>query len=230
MTSHRLSTSITSPLASLGPVGSDSAADMRVFDRPSTTDSTASSSAGGVSKASIESLIARHYTGLRSLISRRTGDPNIAADLVNEAVCTTWEKWQNGQIERPEQIVGYIFQVAINLLRNHRRRAAGRLETRINTGQYEAVAGGEKPAEHGIEDQMAERVKKLIRSMPTERDRLVLVRFYLQEEDKLTICRELGLDSLQFDKVLHRARLRLRGLLEAQGVKRSDLFSVLVLM
>ncbi|HEY2591447.1 MAG TPA: hypothetical protein VGI35_07635, partial [Steroidobacteraceae bacterium] len=65
------------------------------------------------------------------------------------------------------------------------------------------------------------------REMGSERDRGVLVRFYLEEDDKETICRDLQLTPLQFDKVLHRARRRLRTLLEASGARRSDFVCIL---
>src|SRR4030095_3959202 len=73
-----------------------------------------------VNKSTIESLIQQNYAGLRLLLRRRTGDPEVAADLLNEAICITWEKWQESKIERPEEIAGYIFQVELNLLRNRR--------------------------------------------------------------------------------------------------------------
>ena len=72
-------------------------------------------------RAAVECLIAKQYTGLRLLIQRRTGDPEVAADILNQAACTAWEKWQSGHVRRPEEIGGYIFQVAMNLLRNRRR-------------------------------------------------------------------------------------------------------------
>ncbi|WP_457819827.1 hypothetical protein, partial [Staphylococcus aureus] len=58
----------------------------------------------------------------------------------------------------------------------------------------------------------------------------ILVRFYLDEEDKNRICSDLGLSPLQFDKILHRARGRLRKLLESDGLGPSDLLSVLPLL
>ena len=63
--------------------------------------------------------------------------------------------------------------------------------------------------------------------MPTQRDREVVKRFYLDEEDKDAICRDLGLSALHFDKVIFRARQRMRSLLEARGFRRNDFFSVL---
>src|SRR5262245_11547363 len=61
-------------------------------------------------RAAVEALIAREYAGLRLLIFRRARDLNVAADLLNEAICTTWEKWLAGQVAHPEQIAGYVFQ------------------------------------------------------------------------------------------------------------------------
>jgi RNA polymerase sigma-70 factor (ECF subfamily) len=48
--------------------------------------------------------------------------------------------------------------------------------------------------------------------LPSARDRQLLYRFYLGEEDKERICVDLKLTSLQFNRVLHRARERFREL------------------
>jgi RNA polymerase sigma-70 factor (ECF subfamily) len=174
----------------------------------------------------VEALIAIHYAGLRRLISQRAGDPEVAADLLNEAVCTTWEKWQAGRIERPNQIAAYVFQVAMNLLRNHRRTIAARPDRQADPTVLDSLATA---SDEPLEQQIAQRVKKLLLDMSNPRDRLVLTRFYLDEDSKESICAELGLDTAQFDKILHRARGRLRDLLESQGLKKADLFSVLLM-
>ncbi len=181
-------------------------------------------------KSEVESLIAREYFGLRLLIARRAGDPHVAADLLNDAVCTTWEKWLAGKIARPEQIAGYIFQVAMNLLRNRRRAMAERPEKRADAEVLESLAANDPVSLQQVEENLAVRVKEIIRGMGSQRDRTILVRFYLNEEDKETICRDLELTPMQFARVLHRARGRLRQLLESQGFKGSDLFSVLLVM
>jgi len=178
-------------------------------------------------KAQLEALIAREYTGLRLLISRRAGDPNVGADLLNEALCITWEKWQAHQIDRADCIAGYIFQVAMNLLRNHRRSAVERPERRAATSVLETLehdAAGDRQ----IEDKLAARVKAALRDMGGARDREVLLRFYFRDEDGESICRDLHLTPQQLARVLHRARGRLRKLLESDGVTKSDLFSVLL--
>jgi len=183
-----------------------------------------------LSRAEITALIEREYVGLRLLIARRARDLHVAEDLLNEAVCTTWTKWEAGKIEQPDQIAGYIFQVAMNLLRNHRRAMGSRADKRAGEREIDGLPGGSEPRDDASRKQIAARVRMLVKSIGSERDRRALVRFYLDEEDKETICKELNLSPLQFDKVLHRARRRLRELLESQGLGRSDFLSVLMLM
>ena len=181
-------------------------------------------SAPGLDRAAIESLIAKQYTGLRLLIMRRTGNAEVAEDLLNEAACTTWEKWQAGLIARPEEIGGYIFQVAMNLLRNHRRSVGDRADRRAAPEVLGALPDDIEPTDRWVEKKIALRVKHILKELRTPRDREILTRFYLEDQDKDVICRDLSLDADQFDKVLHRARGRLKELIASHGFKRSDFF------
>jgi len=183
--------------------------------------------AAPLSQAAVAALIEQNYVGLRLLVARRCRDPNVAADLLNEAVVTTWAKWQAGKIERPEQIAGYVLQVTMNLLRNHRRAIAERPERRADAAKLQELAIEGDPGDETIEREIAVQVKKVIRDLSSPRDRTILVRFYLDEEEKEAICRDMGLNPLQFDKILHRARGRLRKLLESGGLGRKDLLCLL---
>ena len=176
----------------------------------------------GMDRAAVEALITKHYTGLRLLIQRRVGDADVAADILNQAACTAWEKWQTGQVRRPEEIGGYIFQVAMNLLRNRRRNVAERADRRVEPDVLEQLPAD--ATDRWLESKIAARVKRILQDLPSRRDREILVRFYLQEEEKEAICRDLALAPDQFDKVLHRARGRLKELLEVSGLQRSDFF------
>jgi DNA-directed RNA polymerase specialized sigma24 family protein len=53
-------------------------------------------------------------------------------------------------------------------------------------------------------------VRQVIEELGTSRDREILLRFYIAEEDKERISADFGLSSLQFNRVLHRARERYR--------------------
>jgi DNA-directed RNA polymerase specialized sigma24 family protein len=56
-------------------------------------------------------------------------------------------------------------------------------------------------------------VRQVLQELGNERDRQILLRFYLAEDDKERIAGDLGLSGLQFNRVLHRARQRYKELL-----------------
>ena len=178
----------------------------------------------GLDRAAVERLIASQYTGLRLLIQRRTGNAEVAADILNQAASTAWEKWQAGKVQQPEAIAGYIFQVAMNLWRNRRRSMSERADRRVDSEVLGSLPSDTDAADRWLEKKIAARVKRILQQLHSPRDREILVRFYLHEEEKDAICRDLALDADQFDKVLHRARGRLKELLEAQGLRKTDFF------
>lgn len=174
----------------------------------------------------VRRLIETQYNGLMSLVSRRLRDRELAADLVNEAIKISLEHSRSGRLTDLDRIGGYVFKVSMNLLRNHRRHHDNRLDIRTEP---------EKLATLSIRDgdsieisQLGRQALELIRSLASARDREVIKRFYLEEEDKETICRSMNLTPLQFTQVTSRARQRMKQHFEAQGLKRSDFFSILI--
>jgi RNA polymerase sigma-70 factor (ECF subfamily) len=168
------------------------------------------------------SAVYRDYPGLRALILRRVRDPEVAADILQDAAVTTLEKLRSGEIEHPENLGGYLYRVAINHLRNHRRKdrtwlsspeQLDELRDSVDDPDWERVG---RP-------QWAAAARRMLEEMPTARDRELLSRFYLNDEDKDTICRELSLSQEHFNRVIFRARNRFRELLEQRGFDRSDL-------
>ncbi len=174
-------------------------------------------------RSQIGALIAQNYHGLRLLVTQRAGDPQLAADLLNEAVETAWRKWQDGKIARPQEIAGYVFETAMNLLRNHRRKSYERVDKRIAPAALEVLDSGARADRGSIEAEIVRLVRSQIANLTMERDRDVVLRFYLREEEKEDICREMKLDPLHFDKIIFRARRRLRELLEQRGFSKNDL-------
>ena len=55
-------------------------------------------------------------------------------------------------------------------------------------------------------------MRQLLAELDLERDREILARFYIAEQEKGTICRELGVAGDHFKRVLFRARERYREL------------------
>jgi RNA polymerase sigma-70 factor (ECF subfamily) len=175
------------------------------------------------------SFFQQHYPGLRALLTRRSGDAALASDLLGEAIEIALRKYGAGQIRKPQEMAGYVFQVAMNLLRNHRRNSNNRPDRRADSAVLEVMPAEAPPIDGTADSRLSARVTAMIMQLPTARDRDLVKRFYLDEEDKESICRDLGLTPLHFDKVIFRARQRMRALLEAKGFKKTDFFSVLLL-
>ncbi|HEY7638173.1 MAG TPA: sigma-70 family RNA polymerase sigma factor [Steroidobacteraceae bacterium] len=174
-----------------------------------------------------DQFIAEHYTGLQALLQRRIGDAAIAAEMLNEAIATAIVHMRQGRVAQPERLAGYVFRVAMNLYRNYRREFDNRAELRAGGDAVQQLPGANN-VEDALDTGVVQAVRAIVASLPTARDREIVKRFYLDEEDKEQICRSLGLGALHFDKVIFRARQRLRALLEARGFRKSDLLGVLL--
>ena len=167
----------------------------------------------------------RDYPGLRALILRRVRDPEMAADILQDAAVTTLEKLRSGEIAHPENVGGYLYRVALNHLRNHRRKDRSALSSADgleelpaseNDGGWESIRGR----------QWATAARQMLEELPVARDREVLVRFYLDDEDREKICRELRLSEEHFNRVIFRARNRFRELVEHRGFRKADLLTI----
>jgi RNA polymerase sigma-70 factor (ECF subfamily) len=172
-------------------------------------------------------LITTEYGGLVALLHRKLRDEQLARDTLNQAIVTSLEHLQSGRISDPSLIAGYVFQVAMNHLRNHRRKMDERLDKRVDPEALDNVAT-EADDSAGDRSKLAAQVRKVLEALPTARDREIVKRFYLDEEEKEPICRDLGLSPLHFDKVVFRARQRMRKLLEESGFRKTDYLSMLM--
>jgi RNA polymerase sigma-70 factor (ECF subfamily) len=72
---------------------------------------------------------------------------------------------------------------------------------------------GAGPFENVSREQVRRAVGVLLNELGTARDREILTRLYLDDEDKEAICAALGVDSTHFNRVLFRAKQRFRELL-----------------
>jgi RNA polymerase sigma-70 factor (ECF subfamily) len=166
-------------------------------------------------------ILERDYLGLLKQFTRLLRDRVLAEDLVNDAVAEALVKLREQMIDEPERITGFIHAVAINRLRNHRRRLCNRCEVRATPAVLDQLSTSSDPTEALDHGQLVSRVLDVIDELPTERDREVMRRFYLDEEEKSSICADLHLSPTHFDKVAFRARQRMRALLAA--ARRTDM-------
>ena len=168
---------------------------------------------GGDQQAEAE-LVERYSRTVMSIIRRAAGDFTVADDLYQETFFIVIEKIREGDLREAERLSGFICAVARNRVIKHFQRAT-RQEKLTETKEAVSLP---HPAHDQLNEllqkEIADIVRQILKEMTNERDIQVLFRLYLAEDDKELICRDLGLTSLQFNLVLHRARERYRELYE----------------
>jgi RNA polymerase sigma-70 factor, ECF subfamily len=158
-------------------------------------------------------MVRRYSRGLSYVLRRRTHDISLAEDLAQDTFRIALERLRKGSIDQPESLAGFLYSTARNLLIAHQRKE-WRRATVPDTEAVDRVADESRsPYEDVSQAQAARLVRQLLDELPVSRDREILLRTYLHDQDKEEICRALGLDSLHFNRVLHRARQRFRQLL-----------------
>lgn len=162
-----------------------------------------------------EELVVRFGEGLTFLLRRWTRDRTVAEDLYQETFRMALEKIRSGEVRDPEKLAGFLHSLARNLSIHHYRRGSVR-QTREE--DLETVADVSAP-EAGQLGQLLHRektamVRQVLTELASERDRQVLFRFYIAEEDRERIRSDLGLSGPEFNMVLFRARRRYRDLYE----------------
>ena len=159
-------------------------------------------------------LVERYSRGLRFLLARRIGDEERARDLLQDTLCIAIEKLRSTDIDNPERLAGYLrgiaVRVAFNAVRKRQREPVpDDVETVASIPEDEPGA-----FRHISREQADSAVRQLLASMPVARDRELLLRHYIYDQDKEEICQALDLNSLHFNRVLFRAKARFRKIVE----------------
>ena len=160
-----------------------------------------------------EELVRRYQRGLIYLLQRRTRDPQLALDLAQETFRIAIEKLRQSPIEQVDRVGAYLRGTALNLVigevRKHARRGTSADSDAVDAAADDAAG----PFDHVSGEQVKRLVRKLLDELPVPRDREILVKTYLEDQDKSAICEALGVDSAHYNRVLFRAKERFRELL-----------------
>lgn len=165
-----------------------------------------------------EQLVARFSRGLLFHLRRLTGDPALAEDLHQETFRIALLRLRNEGIAEPERLAGFLLRIGRNLfLGGYRTRTRRGEDAAVDAGDLELPDAAPGQLARLLKDEEIREVRRLIAELDNDRDRQILFRFYVAEEDKQRICADLSLTSLNFNRVLFRARQRLKELLERAG-------------
>jgi RNA polymerase sigma-70 factor, ECF subfamily len=166
-------------------------------------------------------FVRRYLRGVGVIIRHACSDQSAWEDLTQDTLRIALEKIRVGAVRDPERLSGFVASLARNLVVEHARRTKGRkAATSDNASDVTDPSAG--PLDRLLQNERDTIVRRLLDELPTARDREILRRYYLDEQDKDEICSALGLTREHFTRVLFRARQRYRESLERQyGVDRA---------
>ncbi len=171
-----------------------------------------------------EELVLRFRRGVAAVLRQMLGQRVDTEDLFQDTFRLALEKIRRGEVRQPDQLAGFISSLArnlaINLLRLEKRRKTdqgldGFADPAPEDGPLPlALQMPESQLGRLLREEKARLVRRVLVEVGTERDRQLLFRYYLAEDDKDAICADLGLSDAHFHRVLYRARQRYRALYE----------------
>jgi RNA polymerase sigma-70 factor (ECF subfamily) len=167
-------------------------------------------------KTAEQELVEKYWKSLFFIINRQAQDKDLAQDITQEAFVVVICKAREGKIENPQSLSAFVRQVGINLLIGNYRKEARRKtdsDEHIDVLFPELTDSLSKKLSN---EKLTQIVKQVMNELPTERDKDLLYRYFVYGQNKQQICDEFELTRAHFDRVLHRARSRLKQILQVK--------------
>ena len=176
--------------------------------------------------AGMEQLYKLFSRGIRYYLCRQLG-PQELEDKVHDTFLIVVNAIRRGDLREPERLMGFVRTVV-------RRQVAAYIESAVHNRREQAdletgVAVADRkqnPEQEAMVRQKSELMKSALQAL-SQRDRDILVRFYLDEQPQDQICREMDLTETQFRLLKSRAKAKF-GEIGKKKLASSGIFSVLV--
>jgi RNA polymerase sigma-70 factor, ECF subfamily len=156
-------------------------------------------------------FVRRYRRGVMVIVAKAGRGRVPVEDLCQDVLATALEKVRARAIRDPERLSGFIAGLARNVVMDHIRkeRSRGAIEARMPPAP---TVHAPEAVNQLLQQEQATMVRAVLGELESDRDREILFRFYLADDDKERICRDLGLTAVHFNRVLFRARERFREL------------------
>jgi RNA polymerase sigma factor (sigma-70 family) len=159
------------------------------------------------SQEGMEELYRLFSRGVRFYLCRQLG-PQELEDKVHDTFVIVVQAIVRGDLREPERLMGFVRTVV-------RRQVAAYIDNAVQNRRDQAdidtgltlVDAKRNPEERAIGRENEDLMVQVLRSM-SKRDREILTRFYLHEQDQEQICREMDLTDTQFRLLKSRAKAR----------------------
>lgn len=161
----------------------------------------------------------RHFATIHGYLARRVGTAT-ADDLAGEAFRIAFEGRRRFD-HRYESALPWLYGIATNLLRNHRRSEARQLDRRSRVAMWEPASLAAGPEDRVAAIDGAAATARALRALP-DADRDALVLFAVEELSYAEVALALGIPIGTVRSRISRARHRMRELLGPLGQGPTD--------
>ena len=166
---------------------------------------------GGDSAAEQE-LVARYMRGVTIIAARIVGNHSAAEDVAQETFRIALEKIRRGDVRQSERLSGFVCGIARNAAIDYVRRLRSLANWEDLSKAEQMPDSSPNQLEEMLSRERAEVVRRIIGELKMKRDRDLLFRYFIAEENKDDICADLKLTRLQFNSVVFRATARFKEL------------------
>ena len=167
-----------------------------------------------------EELVRRYSRGVSFVIRQSISDNSLAEDIYQDSFRLVLEKVRAGELRDPDRLSGFVCSVARNLVLEQFRRHSQRGERQQQDFEQPIPSVEPSQLDQLLREEQGNLARQVLAALPSDRDRKVLYRFYIADDEKEEICADLGVTSLHFNQILCRARERYKKLYEEIQEKR----------
>jgi RNA polymerase sigma factor (sigma-70 family) len=159
-------------------------------------------------------LVQKYQRSLLEMLKYRTRDISLAEDLLQDTLRIIIERLRKTGIDDPSKLTHFIHGTARNIVIAHYRKEIRR-DTQVNSEIVEQTVDSSRGQLQIImTEQHSHGVRCQLTKLAIPRDREILTRLYVWEQEKLQICHSMELTVHAFDRIVSRARKRFRTIVE----------------
>ena len=171
--------------------------------------------------AAMEKLYAFFEKGVRYFLLRSLGSEELD-DRVHDCFVIVTEALRAGELREPNKLMGYIRTVVRRQIASVIQDSIDHRRTHVDlSDNLFLLADWKEDPEKSFQANEREAIARKVLREISERDREVLMRFYVHEQDYETICSEMNLTYNQFRLLKSRAKARFG----KQGKRKANLLT-----
>ena len=161
-----------------------------------------------------DALVLQYSRGVQFAISQSVSDGSVVEDLYQECFRLVLEKVRAGEVNDPDRLSGFICSLARNIVIEYFRKTSRRETHHVSADEQSVPSREPSQLDTLLREEKGRLARQVLDALPSERDRSVLYRFYIAEDDREEICSDLGIEANHLSQILCRARQRYKTLFE----------------